>query len=729
MALNQDDAAPSRSHSESSDDSDSQDSDDMRNAEAPGARKPGDGKVKKPVNRDPNRVKRKKARRACENCQRAHLTCSKSAAIAALSFVSLADYVGQGDNRPCERCGDKKICKDGKRKKAKYLEGTADEDLTPVQEKEAEQQAAQRAAMSRNRAARFPYGFPGLGPGGMYPGQQPAPSAYPLYASGGTQSHMAQPYGNQMMPLSHSYSYGQQPHQSAMPTYNGPPQQNAPMGSVPMHNSLANQNHLASDLFPDLNLEDNDFDNNYGYGEYHALGQMSSGVVDTPPSESTGAYDAGDAKYASGMMSTSYGSSPTSAQQYQYPQPDTRQGAIAYNLGGPGDAFNDYIKEEDSSIFHGRSSNAYLTPMSGPSPQGMMAGFEGNSSSNKDMNTNTSNSHQAPALPTVGPHSRPTSQQGSVNSNTSASATNVSQLATTSVPITSAILTTMAAPAPQPKIAQTNSSRRSRNPSTIYNTVTEPYSYTKAFHDLMALIRRRFSQKRTAHIAKALASIRPSFISSLTKLDDDDRVFMEKCLQRTLLEYEDNLSLTGTPTILCRRTGEVIAVSDGFSILSGWRRPVLLGREPNLNVNTGGSASVPLGTGASTSRGTNTPRNPENIPDEPQRPKPVSIVDLLDDESACDFFDDYAHLAFGDSRGSVTTPCKLLKYRTAKDSSNLDSELGSRLKRQHDGSGRPKSSEGIGGDDGKVECMLCWSVKRDVFDIPMLFVMNVLPCI
>lgn len=41
-------------------------------------RKTADGKVKKPPNKDPNRVKRKKARRACENCQRAHLTCSKS---------------------------------------------------------------------------------------------------------------------------------------------------------------------------------------------------------------------------------------------------------------------------------------------------------------------------------------------------------------------------------------------------------------------------------------------------------------------------------------------------------------------------------------------------------------------------------------------------------------------------------------------------------------------------
>ena len=77
-SLDQDeDVVRSRSHSESSDDSDSQDSDDMRVKEGVGPRKSAEGKVKKPANKDPNRVKRKKARRACENCQRAHLTCSK----------------------------------------------------------------------------------------------------------------------------------------------------------------------------------------------------------------------------------------------------------------------------------------------------------------------------------------------------------------------------------------------------------------------------------------------------------------------------------------------------------------------------------------------------------------------------------------------------------------------------------------------------------------------------
>jgi hypothetical protein len=31
----------------------------------------------------------------------------------------------------------------------------------------------------------------------------------------------------------------------------------------------------------------------------------------------------------------------------------------------------------------------------------------------------------------------------------------------------------------------------------------------------------------------------------------------------------------------------------------------------------------------------------------------------------------------------------------------------------------------LGERDGRVDCTICWTVKRDVFDIPMLIVMNV----
>lgn len=618
-------------------------------------------------------------------------------------------FIFLGDQRPCERCGDKKPCRDGKRKKAKYLEGTEDKDLMPVQEKEQEEAERQRALNRFDGSRILGPGFPGMMPAGLYRGPQTAPAGFPMFASNPPQMQMtSQPYVNQIMSTTQpqAYSYGQQP--APMEDFSGPRQPALQMPSDHV------QDPFAADVFPELDIEQMGFGNRFGALEFDFLNQMSSGVSGTPPSDSVGGFEAGDG-ITYGMLPADYGSSPACAPQWRFPQPGSNQGAIAYNLDGQDqDSFEGFVKKEDrpGGFQQGglKGQSSYPSPISGPSvlsPQGMMAGFEGKPAAKDAHITNINPSRQAQGLQEVHSHQR------SAESETSISTKPTTTLST--IPATSLL-------------AKTAFSRRSRNPSTVYNMVTEPYSYTRAFHDLMALIRKRFSQKRTAHIAKALASIRPSFISSLTKLDDDDRVFMEKCLQRTLLEYEDNLSLTGTPTILCRRTGEVVAVGEGFTILTGWRKAVLLGKEPNLNVNKGGNGSGPPSTGDSTSRGTNTPRLPDFSTLDDSRPKPVSIVDLLDDESACDFFDDYAHLAFGDSRGSVTTPCKLLIYKTAKDKGfdkDFDSEVGSRLKKERDAN-RPTRG---GQEDDKVDCMLCWSVKRDVFDIPMLFVMNVLPCI
>ena len=618
-----------------------------------------------------------------------------------------------GDQRPCERCGDKKPCRDGKRKKAKYLEGTQDEDLIPVQEKEQEEQ---ERARNLNHFPGVPFASPGFGlarpGGGIYQlgNPQSTPHGFPMFANNPSHvQHMtSQPYVNQLMSSTiqpQAYHYEQQ--RAPLDDFTGL-QASREMLPEQMTNPFAHS-------YSEIDVEHMGFDNKAGALEYGVLNRLSD-LVDTPPSESLGGFEPTEGiNY--GMMPTDFNSSPASAQQWRYPQqPGSSQGAIAYSFGGHDpDPFDGLVKQEDRSAGLPPSSlqeqTGYPSPISGSknglSPQGMMADFDGNPATT-DSYTNINPSHQTQGLPKV---PAPAPQRSTI-----------SEISASARPTTTPSIIPSTT-----NSAQKSSYHRSRNPSTVYSTVTEPYSYTKAFHDLMALIRKRFSQKRTAHIAKALASIRPSFISSMTKLEDDDRLFMEKCLQRTLLEYEDSLSITGTPTILCRRTGEVVAASEGFSILTGWRKAVLLGKEPNLNVNKGGDAAGHSGTDISASRGTNTARPPDTFLNEDLRLKPVSVVDLLDDDSVCDFFDDYAHLAFGDSRGSVTTPCKLLRYKIAKLGSSdatLDSEAESRLTQQRDTQPFGKKA----GEQDKIDCMFCWSVKRDVFDIPMLFVMNFLPC-
>lgn len=68
------------------------------------------------------------------------------------------------------------------------------------------------------------------------------------------------------------------------------------------------------------------------------------------------------------------------------------------------------------------------------------------------------------------------------------------------------------------------------------------------------------------------------------------------------------------------------------------------------------------------------------------------IVELMDDTSVIDYFDVFSKLAFGDSRGVTMTECTLL------------------------------NPMGV-----RIPTACTWTVKRDVFDIPMMIIGNFLP--
>jgi hypothetical protein len=187
----------------------------------------------------------------------------------------------------------------------------------------------------------------------------------------------------------------------------------------------------------------------------------------------------------------------------------------------------------------------------------------------------------------------------------------------------------------------------------------------------------------------------------------------------------------------------VAAVNKEFTLLTGWKKDVLLGKEANLNINDGSSGknSGPASLNNTGRAGLATPRmRPLNMADgqaKEGRPQPVFLAELLDDDSVIEFYEDFARLAFGDSRGSVTTRCRLLKYQT-KDGLGMSPDQKEEQKKR-----KSEAAGGIGGmgnrvreidgehgigrleRDGKMDCSYCWTVKRDVFDIPMLIVMNV----
>jgi hypothetical protein len=434
------------------------------------------------------------------------------------------------------------------------------------------------------------------------------------------------------------------------------------------------------------------FGNHYGALEFGMLGHMSSGAVETPDAENSHLMTSMPYDPANSNFSANYPYNNSTFTDWQRNTENARQNASGQVFSITGDSSFDGQLNFPNAFAIGENGSISAASPSTANLMDFGTGY------NSSPVTSTQHLLQ-PSNPDYNRH-----QQHRPAIRNSFSASDMHQ--------------------PRP-----HQNKRRRDPSDIYTSVTAPYSYTTGFHALTACLQRLYSPPKTARIARALAAIRPSFISCTKQLNVDDLIFMEKCFQRTLFEFDDFLTAYGTPTLILRRTGEVAAVSKEFSLLTGWSRDVLLGKDANLNINIGNASGRQTGT---STRGTATPRA-QGGGETVGRLQPVLLPELMEDDNVIDFYEDFAKVAFGDSRSVMTKPCKLLKYKT-KENAGWSADLLSDGENRHGGSnGKPNGPlmsgnagmNSLGDRDGKVSCMSCWVVKRDVFDIPMMIVMNV----
>ncbi|KAK5230362.1 Transcriptional regulator of nonfermentable carbon utilization [Exophiala xenobiotica] len=644
--------------------------------------------------KDHSRPKRKKARRACYACQRAHLTC--------------------GDERPCQRCikrGLQDACQDGVRKKAKYLHDAPNEALMPgVAGNLFTPPATKRSStITSDTSPQQPFFQQPQTFNGFQNSSQQMPPPLVHERSMSTQSFSLQ------SPLNNNFSgMGTQVH----------------LQSPVLGQEQSSANGMNAAAWPGTGYDDPtmfnfdiasmNFGNHYGALEFGMLGHMATNAGETPPSET--ATHRGSMSQQYRMPLGSFSESPTARHQLY------NEAAMLSDWSNNTDPYGAQNRHLAPNAFTIESSAAHWTSPDTNGTPGNGVKFE-----------------DSPLLTNQGLQVPPTSvENGFLSQSNSASDNRLRQPPSISTP-------QLKAKSQLP----VKSLKRPRDPSSIYTSVTQPHSYTAGFHTLVAYLQKRFAThpSKTLAIAKSLASIRPSFIATTKTLNREDLIFMEKCFQRTLWEYEGFIEGVGTPTIVARRTGEIAAVGKEFQILTGWTKSVLLGRSPNLNVNRGHSGSTPAGGSgsntASRTTGFNTPtqRNVSETENGEKRTQPVLLAELLDDDSVVQFYEDFARLAFGDSRGSVLGRGKLLKYRTKDDeiAQNLNAEAEARnedgkgngadsrrqdshsrkLDMKKDGISGEKGMQKLGSADGKVDCTYCWTVKRDVFDIPMLIVMNV----
>ncbi|KAK0709729.1 transcription activator of gluconeogenesis [Lasiosphaeria miniovina] len=621
--------------------------------------------------KDPNRPRRKKARRACFACQRAHLTC--------------------GDERPCQRCikrGLADACQDGVRKKAKYLHDAPAEALRPVLGPSYNPTPVTTRSNGNRHTSNS--GSEASSTVGTFFSQSNA-SSFPVYST--SQAPMttlpeSMAFGSQQSPVSPSFPTPGNPQIGGM---------SVPQVSSPMPNFTAALFDPSNPALFNFNLEGLNFGSQYGAMEFGMLGHMSSGAAETPPRDPL-AQQGGDVNFGSAGV---FGNGMNQFDKVY-------EGGIIGDFLGLDTSANGLYSQGNlqHGLPHAYAIAAGPTSLQSPStennsPQPTNFGFE-----------------SSPTMPNYSP-----------------------------APGTAAQTVTQQRPRPKTSAslaklgAQSHLGRRQRDPSYIYEMVKEPFPYVGSFHKLITLLQNRFSAGSTLRIAKALSSVRLAFMSCTRTLNRQDLVFMEKTFQRALFEYDEFMHQTPGPTIACRRSGEVVGVNKEFTALSGWTKDVLLGKEPNLNVNLGTINSSSSSSTARGKAGLTTPllksMNEQTAAKTAEgQLQPVFIAEIMDEESVIGFFEDFAQLAFNDSRGRVMRKCRLLKYRPPgtteggvqeesppKDSRNTSSILSNRVAKIDGEHGISKLER-----DGKLECCYTWSIKRDTFDIPMLIVMNFLPC-
>ncbi|KDN49251.1 hypothetical protein K437DRAFT_255383 [Tilletiaria anomala UBC 951] len=183
----------------------------------------------------------------------------------------------------------------------------------------------------------------------------------------------------------------------------------------------------------------------------------------------------------------------------------------------------------------------------------------------------------------------------------------------------------------------------------IYKDDIKPFPYTEGYHFLLKFATENFQKAEVLRIVRALAIFRPSLIALQMPMAEDDETFVERSIQRTILEFEKLISFSGTPTVVWRRTCEICVVGAEFSMLTQWSRDDLLGKY---------------------------------------------IYQFLDSNSTLEYWEKFALHAFENTSQSVMTTCNVISAE-----------------------GKP------------IKCAACFSIKRDVFDLPCLIVGNFLPCL
>ena len=567
------------------------------------------------------------------------------------------------------------------------------------------------------------------GVGGHYPymnGNRPTPlptqdtHAVSLAQQG---NHYAQapqqayyPPNSAPAPLPTGQSYNQQSPIS-------PPYQHSHQGSVPNATTAipqaqpAHMQQFGGPLFDpsdpalfNFDISSLNFGNHYGALEFGMLGHMSSGAAETPPNDNS-------------MMNTQQPVNMYNPQvQGSYVDPSQQASMMPMNPNG--------LPTDDWQQPSSRNGSLQVqTPHGTPTTASL------------DHNSHRQDSLNGPHAFAIGqgPASHHTASPASTDANSTYEADNPMATAAffanphQSQPQRSPTMSRRQQENRPPNNAlqpvHSNSMRkRQRDTKSIYQGITKPHDYVKGYHKLFQLILTKYSRPWAAKAQEYVQNFRGVLVDVHSKLEKEDLIHQEKGLQRHLLTLQEHFAEVGTPFIICRRSGEIVGMNKEFTILTGWKREVLLGQEPNLTVNQHGNRD-PNESEMSTQTNT-TPTLAAQQAESEGEPQPVNIIQLMDPKSALQYLQRFSELAYQDPRGFAHQRVNMLRYQTKADVERLAERAGRDEKEviKSEGGGvhqGESAMQRLGAKNGMVDCMIWWHIKRDIFDMPVLVCMSV----
>lgn len=576
---------------------------------------------------------------------------------------------------------------DGVRKKAKYLHDAPDNALMPGV-------GGHYPYMNGNRPTPLPSQDTQAVPvtqGNLFP--QASPTAF--YAPNPLSTPVPQDsrtFNTQQSPISPPFS---QAHHSSVSSIPSTLAQTQP-GQLQQFGPLFDPSDPA--LF-NFDISSLNFGNHYGALEFGMLGHMSSGAVEQAHDNMMNMNQAQN-MYNQQMPTgfdqnqgavMGFGSNGASVGEWQDVQ--ARQGSMLVRTPNntPGTARNDSLNGPHAfAIGQGPASHSTASPASTDA-----SAFDNDnplSSATFFANTNR-HTQRSPAL------NRP--QQENKSHNT----------------------------ALQP-IHSNGIRKRHRDTRHIYEGITKPYDYVKGYHRLYQMINKKYSRPWVAKAQEYLQNYRPHLLQVREELDQSDLVHQEQGLQRMLMTLQDHFTEVGTPFLICRRSGEVVGINKEFTILTGWKREVLLGQEPNLNANVSSNRDA---NESELSTQNTTPNIPAQ--DSETVTPSVNIIELMDAKSALEFLQFFSELAYQDARGNAHQRVNMLRYQTKADFDRMQE-----LKADSNGNVKPdppikmergsvhqgeSAMQRLGAKNGMVDCMIWWHIKRDTLDLPLLVCMSV----